>query len=626
MQFATYGRCDLALALICAIVVALGATLARIALTGELRRVKAHLVGKANDSSRDECCDVRRDGRYGERRVPDYERSDIVIPEWSGDTRECEDYENPRECSLLEGYAACFECVESRFALRVCAHLSKDVTLYDEERNRSFVLPANSSPAKGYCVGERFARNLRDLLDDAGGRLADARKRCGARNGEWLIARRRTVGDSSYNFVCRCKYPHLLTNVAGPQSPCTRDVACNGHGRLDEDSRLGLRDPYVDGRCLCDDGWIADRDESHGTGPYCREATFEEWPSAFYGEKRHEDDLELYSDRVDEAFARRIRTNRLDEDRPVWLPNPCGSSCELRRADNGAWFCADRVVVVNRDDGKLRILSVGIGVIAERDYLRGNGGSLPNRCLELDELNPDTVALQFLSQPWHDGDKFAQEVGFLTGKRALLRLADDAWHADEKYRRFIGTLQPARNDAFLTQGIVWTFNARELTEHRVRFNRTLGRLLSPAMTDLAFGTAKTWWFPFPFYNQLLGVNFYYHSVEPTMLEARKYRKQKIYKCPDQRGLDYVKKGFLPSVSDHDHAHKLARSMVPICYSSRDNHPLLNCWHPNVTGCVFFINGTLAVYSYAANHPRGMNMLRFCEARNAPQEAQDQGIE
>lgn len=165
-----------------------------------------------------------------------------------------------------------FECIESRSSLCTCAHVKEPVSIYDEVRTKEITLWPNSSPLMGYCLRESLAVQLQKLVtgeddddnDDDGddndgtNRLTrDSRPECSAHNADWILVRKRASQnsqDSSFNFVCRCKYPHLMTNKAGPMSSCSRAVGCNNQGRLDADSRASLSDPFVNGRCDCDDG------------------------------------------------------------------------------------------------------------------------------------------------------------------------------------------------------------------------------------------------------------------------------------------------------------------------------------------------------------------------------------
>lgn len=583
---------------------------------------RSTLTKEDKSSINDDACppwSVERGKIYGDRRIPAYERTGIVIPDRSEDTIDCDDYENARECSVDHGFDACFACAETRLSLRVCAHVPENVSVIDFATGAKITLRANSSENKGYCVRESVARDLRGLHDYRD-RLRDDRLRCSAYNAEWLLVRRRTLGDSTYNFQCRCKYPHLLTNESGPQSACSVDVACNGRGRLDEKSRIGHRDPFANGRCLCDDGWIGEHDP-RTVGPYCREATFEEWPSALFGVKRRVDDLNLHSDRVSDEFAARVKARRVDGDRAVWLPNPCREPCSLRQADNGAWFCADGIIV--KDE---RLIRVGVAVTRDRDYLRGNGGSLPNACLELSDYHSTIVALQYSSRVRKR--PFAQELGILVLSDWARRITNGAWLVAApgrmRYRDWADGLLAPENRTLDDYGVVWSNDDAALETHRRDVNESLGGMLQPARTNLSYGSVdpERFWFPFAFYKWHLMGNQYHRANDNAVALYRDYNTPALYDCPDERGLDEVEPLERDEFTDYETAHEIARSMCPVCYATETRidgttyrYPVLNCKHVNETACVLFVNGKFAIYAKAFHRPRNMNMIRFCDERN-----------
>lgn len=252
------------------------------------------------------------DDAFNGRRIRPFERDGIVIPDRSIDSREWNDFERPQACNVTNGYVACFQCVETRYSMRVCVHLSKPLAIYDEKIGRTIVLPANESTRQSYCLREQVARSIRDMnandkSDDStlwsSSVIRQAKRECSSYNADWLLVRRREHVDSTYNFVCRYKYRHA--NLGEPMSACSRDVACNRYGRLDDETHNSRVDPFVNGRCLYEDnGWIAEHDARGGVGPYCREATFAEWPSAFFGWAKHHDHINLHANAIDRAFDR----------------------------------------------------------------------------------------------------------------------------------------------------------------------------------------------------------------------------------------------------------------------------------------------------------------------------------
>lgn len=462
--------------------------------------------GHGNDGDSDGIA-KRISNAYDGKILQRVERSGVIIPEYAKDTIECDDVSDMKECAISDGTLACFNCAESRFSLRLCAHFDTDVVLHDDDSGRVYTIPKNSSVDTGYCVKANVAAKLRDTR-----KHSRVRKRCQERNGHWVLARltaSRDTRDSSFNFICRCKYPHLLTNLYELETECSRDVACNGHGHLDESLINGDIDPMHEGTCVCDDGWIGDRKDT--IGPFCREATFEEWPSFLYGERRRGDELYLYDERVSRDFSSRIQRNRMDGERDVWLPNPCAiGGCGFETTNDGQWFCTDKVVFddSNDRDEASCLKSVSIAVRRDRDYLRGNGGALPNYCVKLENFDRDVAIMQFMSQNWNDGSKFVQEIGFVIDRDSLgaifapsrkLSIApqkmtdrQSTWYTNESYQRFVKSnfddSSEKRNTYFGDdKGIIWTYNDQRIEKYREVFNVSFGKRFRPTQTDLSLG-------------------------------------------------------------------------------------------------------------------------------------------
>lgn len=407
---------------------------------------------------------------YGKRRVPDVDRTGVIVPEWSEDTRECDDFAKPIECDVRDGFNACFECVESRSSLRLCAHVNEDTPVFDVRANATIVLPKNTDTDKGYCLRDDLASQLKKLRDVESS-VSKLKKSCNVFTGNWLLVRRSVDGDSSYNFVCQCKYPHLLTNLNGPQTACLKDVACNGHGRLDDNSSNGLWDVVAHGSCLCDNGWVGER--SSVTGPYCREGTFAEFPTLFFGKRRSDFDIELNDAMVEPKFKYAINETRRDAG-SVYLPNPCASPCQLKLSDDESFaYCADGFDLKN-DGSTLR--RVGVGIYHGRDYLLGNGGSYPNACLTFDAHDTDRAfALQYMSQSWNDGRYFAQELRIVVKKSTLRDVTNNAF-ATVSYTSYVDSLIESPNTLFDDFGVIWTFSHQKIATHRIEQNRTVLRI------------------------------------------------------------------------------------------------------------------------------------------------------
>lgn len=397
------------------------------------------------------------------KRIPEYDRKGIVLPRKSDDTVECDDWENVVSkgihCCLDCGFSACFNCLEARTRIRVCKHLKEDLVLFDEVNERNIVLPKNDDPRMGYCM----SKGLSDGLGEIG---EDARRKCSIKNADWILARKRTEGDTHYNFLCKCKYPHLLTNSSGLMSPCDKDVGCNGHGHLDANSVAGIVDPFVQGTCICDDGWISDRNDQ--IGPYCRQAIFEEYPSMFYGRRQSDNDIELNSEEVDINFRSYMADKRRDGNVPVYLPNPCSRPCKLEKFDT-SYICTSGLSV---DHGN-RIDYIGVAVRLERDYLAGNGGAYPNACLVVTLEDYTRVRMQYLSHEWNPmGETFAPDFGFHLTRSFLPNLwtANDLPNYFEKseYQQLFSNdfiplnqrqvINDEGDDSVIDTPVIWLYN------------------------------------------------------------------------------------------------------------------------------------------------------------------------
>lgn len=567
---------------------------------------------------------------YGQRRIPQFERRGIVIPKWSNDTRACDDFENIVECLVSDGYNACFECIESRTYTRVCAHFSHDITLYDEKTNTNVTIPANSSSLNGYCVRENVAKDLRDL-DAVEGRVSEMKRECSIFNAEWLLTRKYT-GDasiSSYNFVCRCKYPNLMNNENGPMTACSKDVGCNGHGQLDDESRASKRDPFVDGTCMCEKGWLSERNDQ--IGPYCREATFEEWPSLFFPTNNENESLELNSEYIDPTFQDRINGKRVDKDAKVWLPNPCTiNGCTLEYYDNQRYICADYVTLSENGE----ILSVSIAVRTTRDYLKNNGGEYPNSCIHLtpDEINNYMVLRQYCSQ---EDTKAEPEIGILVRKNKLgdiiARLCYDKnivksssrLFDSREYSDFRDSLQPALNSGLDDYGVLWTFNSKEFQKYRKKFADTFGLLLFPQHSDLGkYREDGMYWVAYSYYVTYAWVTYYeaYDNTTPSVA-WEKNRYLPVLPCPDNRQLERY--AYKSREISKELAMKYIQAAAAGCSEVYEdegelkNHTRFNCKSDNQTACLLFSfpsggqTKSDVSYGYIIAYPRNINMRVYC---------------
>lgn len=415
-------------------------------------------------------------------RIPPYEREGIIIPKESPDSVYCDDWENiiskNIRCCLDCGFSACFNCIETRVYLRICKHLNEDMVIFDPDKEHDLVLPKNEKKNEGYCMSEGMANGI-----DSG---EDARRKCSIKNADWVLARKSTEGNTHYNFLCKCKYPHLLTNSKGLMSPCDKDVGCNGHGHLDPESVAGNIDPFLEGYCICDEenGWVSSRDEL--VGPICKTATFDEYPSYFFPNPTT-DSIELYSDSVDRNFRNLISQKRQDGDRKVYLPNPCIKPCTLELYTfNGVnrYICTSRVEVV-KEKGK-KIQRLGLSIRMERDYFEGNGGKFPNFCLVINNNDfadkcDKFIRMQYLSHDWNkNGMYFSPDFGFSINKSFIDSQVNNVDNYLDKYKNdfennLILSNKNAKGDTknFFDFSTIWTYLDEEYHDQAEKLFRDI---------------------------------------------------------------------------------------------------------------------------------------------------------
>lgn len=398
-------------------------------------------------------------------KVMSYQRvAPIVVPEISPDSRRC-DLWNERQdvsylvkCSVPAGEAACFNCIESRKYKRVCVHLqqtlrlSLNATLSDDSMDNDenvIDIPANTDPKEGYCLPETFAQIA---INESGKYVPkDKTRNCNPNTGDWLLARMSTVGDTSYNWVCRCRYINLMTNLTTVFSDCMRPVGCLPNGILDKQSQLGRVNPYTHGNCVCNQGFTPDRDPA--IGPTCV-------PSPVVSDTSLPEDLyKLHKIRVNHMLTwpndldfldSRVSLLTGNSNRKLRLPNPCcydaatgrelpsNDSCKLvstldRRGDERIAYC----ITQSRR---------AIPVRADRDYLRGNNGRYANACLMLEpeqsipQMNAEHSILSyqtsaFLSNP-------APDFGLVIAQSKQLQGIIDSVRDNEDWQRFMANVVP----------------------------------------------------------------------------------------------------------------------------------------------------------------------------------------
>lgn len=407
-------------------------------------------------------------------RLLSYERqAETYVPEISPDSRRC-DLWNTRQdnrylvkCQVAEGDAACFNCIESRRFNRYCIHVptllqihlgfayngmpesaAENVTMLSSEFDTGsdvLDIPANESPDEGYCLPAVF-KNI--VHQDGAWKPTDEARNCNPNTGDWLLARLSVTGDTSYNWVCRCRYPNLMTNVSTVFSDCMRPVGCHPHGELDEETRLGRRNPYTQGECVCDAGYRAGRDAA--IGPTCLprvvvgeddlpQDVYERYGLSTAAMLRWPDDQRLLDSRV--------ATLAGNNPRGVALPNPCRYDVLTGKLLPEARSC---LLVTEQIEGEWTAYCVfqnydAVPVRSSRDYLRNNNGEYSNACLLIDIGHTDTTNTQnsILSyQVSREVEDPRPDFGVLIAKSATLGRIFDSVADDAAYREFMSHVRP----------------------------------------------------------------------------------------------------------------------------------------------------------------------------------------
>jgi Per os infectivity len=87
---------------------------------------------------------------------------------------------------------------------------------------------------------------------------------CNKFNAELILSRNNTL-PVEYDFICICKYPHLLSQKSYYED-CDQVKACKPHGQLITD--ITLSDVFQNGRCKCGGLFVGDHNKRRG--PFCR--------------------------------------------------------------------------------------------------------------------------------------------------------------------------------------------------------------------------------------------------------------------------------------------------------------------------------------------------------------------
>lgn len=348
------------------------------------------------------------------RSILPYKRKDVVyVPEISHDSKRCDEWmktgvKNLVSCSVSRGSDACFVCIESRKYNRSCVHVPSAflVQTYNEE---TITIPASSktnNKDEGWCLPSTFAS-----IDFASGSpvpIQESKRNCNPNTGSWILAQLGQDGgsfDSSYNWVCKCRYPSLMTNLNHSISQdCLLPVGCQPYGSLDPASVAGKVDPYVKGYCVCNKGYQSDFDKT--VGPICVEKNV--------GDTDYETIWQVGLNnftKLDKSF---VSTKFLDllpvalRSNPV-LPDPCSIDAFSLKKTSG---CKVQFYKINNTNVAMCV-TTNLNYIAftsDTDYLQNNHGRYPNSCLYTGshEQNgaipnsPDSVLTHAILSFWND--------------------------------------------------------------------------------------------------------------------------------------------------------------------------------------------------------------------------------
>ena len=118
----------------------------------------------------------------------------------------CHDFGQPFECNLDAGARACDFCVDRRTSDIACVHVSRPLRYTLEDGYQRSIL-ANAEPHLGWCLPREFERRLG--------------RNCNPNTGRWLLSRSE---DGRPHFVCRCRYPNLMTNSSTMKDDCSLEI------------------------------------------------------------------------------------------------------------------------------------------------------------------------------------------------------------------------------------------------------------------------------------------------------------------------------------------------------------------------------------------------------------------
>lgn len=344
--------------------------------------------------------------KYNENRtlIPKFKRH-LDIPELSGDSIECDQVFSNKgnivECKINDGDYSCWNCIESRKYKRLCIHFNEDLE-FKVTNGKVIKIEKNKDENTGYCL----PINFKDIKNKK-----DIERKCSKLLGDWVLTSLNTSNQKSYNWLCKCKYPQLMTNQNTAYSNCTKMVACQGKGILDEKSLSGLIDPFINGKCECQKDYKSSRDNI--IGPKCI-------PKKFY----ELDNYEMFETR--DINCRYLSSNNSEHISPYLknkltsnfdLIDPCSlDSITKDYLDQDCCKLKNVVVFEKNKLGKpfgkkyeasMCIANNKLGCITTKsmsDYLNKNGGIYPNGCLKIGNLNfkPTLFSLSYFNKNNND--------------------------------------------------------------------------------------------------------------------------------------------------------------------------------------------------------------------------------
>lgn len=385
--------------------------------------------------------------RKDEIYVPDISKDSKVCDKWMGTTTNGGYVQNLVSCDKTKGVDACFRCIESRKYVRSCVHIERDVTVIRDDGSSAIVPASGPTANDGWCLPQSF----NDIIYDGGAVKPppDKTRNCNPNTGDWFLAQ---LGqddgsfDSSYNWICKCRYPNLMTNDGTLMSDCVKPVGCLPHGRLDDSSAKGLVDPYNKGSCVCDAGYKNDFDAS--VGPVCVELNIVDYGMDAVYKRLNENNFDILP--VSEISTVFLTLFPPAAQPNLQLPDPCRldsvtgtpvTGC--KRATYTGKDKTNRVMCISIDKSH-------IAHVVETDYLLNNHGRLPNACLytgsnDYNYQVPDTKETlegQYMLS-WYNGKSFP-DVGLISSllwnavkPSAAVLAADKALRDDQRWNDFL---------------------------------------------------------------------------------------------------------------------------------------------------------------------------------------------